>query len=264
MVQDPILKERLFGLTNSEGNHGEDCKEYYFYLDNTPTHSYMKYLYKYPQKAYPYLDLVNTNKSRSRYELEYELIDTGIFDENRYFDIYIEYAKFSSEDILIQITAHNRGKEPSTLNVLPTLWFRNTWFNRGGVDHPKIQEIKTSLQNISVAEALHPVLGKRFLYCEGVAPLLFTENETSYERLFGKPNPTAYVKDGINNYIVNKDSKVVNPSQVGTKVAANYVLNIPEQQARQIRLRLTNLEPRRTSPNSYQPRVLWTVVQPST
>ena len=241
--QDPILKERLFGLTNVEGNHGEDCKEYYFYLENTPTHSYMKYLYKYPQKAYPYLDLVNTNKSRSRYELEYELIDTRIFDENRYFDIYIEYSKFTPEDILIQITAYNRARESSTLNVLPTLWFRNTWIGDEKVDHPKIQEVTTSLHDMTVAEAKHPVLGKFFLYCEEPATLLFTENETNYERLFGKPNLTAYVKDGINNYIVNKDSKAVNPSQVGTKAAANYILNVPAQQARQVRLRLTNLDP---------------------
>jgi hypothetical protein len=241
--QDSILKERLFGLTNAEGNHGEDCKEYYFYLDNTPTHSYMKYLYKYPQKAYPYLDLVNTNKSRSRHELEYELINTGIFEEDRYFDIYVEYAKFTPQDILVQITSHNRGNETSTLDVLPTLWFRNTWFSKEKVERPKIQEVNACLQDTTVAQALHPQLGKFFLYCEGAVPLLFTDNETNNERLFGKPNSTTYVKDGINDYIVNKNSKAINQSLEGTKVAAKYLLNVPAKQTRQVRLRLTNIQP---------------------
>lgn len=205
----------------------------------------MKYLYKYPQKAYPYLDLVNTNKSRSRHELEYELLDTGVFDEDRYFDVYVEYAKTAPEDILIQITAYNRGNNSSTLNVLPTLWFHNTWFGKTqDVSRPKIQVIKTPFKNISAAEAQHPVLGKLFLYCQEAIPLLFTENETNNKRLFGTANLMEYTKDGINDYIVNEERKAINPSQVGTKVAANYVFNVPPQQSRQVRLRLTNLEPK--------------------
>ena len=241
--KDPILKERMFGLTNSEGNHGEDVKEYYFYLDSTPTHSSMKYLYKYPQNAYPYTDLVNINRSRSRYELEYELIDTGIFDENKYFDIYVDYAKQSPEDILIEITAINRGNENANLNILPTLWFRNIWFaSQTPIERPTIKEI-SSMQNTKAVEANHQLLGKRYLYFEGNVPLLFTENETNNQRLFGGVNPTPYVKDGINNYIVNKDINAINPAQVGTKTSANYQLTIPANQSRTIKLRLTTANP---------------------
>src|SRR6516162_5959369 len=179
---DPIIKERLFGLTNSEGNHGEDVKEYYFYLDSTPTHSYMKYLYKYPQRAYPYDDLVATNRSRARTEFEYELLDTGVFDDDRYFDVFVEYAKDSPEDMLIQITVHNRGPDPAELHVLPTFWFRNRWSCEATADKPTLQQVGNSIR------AVDPKLGERYLYCEGKVPLLFTENETNAQRIFGTPN----------------------------------------------------------------------------
>ena len=184
--RDPILKERLFGLTNSEGNHGEDVKEYYFYLDSTPTHSYMKYLYKYPQREYPYRDLVETNGRRSREEMEYELLDTGIFDDDRYFDVFVEYAKGDPEDILVRISVHNRGPEAAQVHLLPTLWFRNTWSSVDDEPKPALRQVG----NESIA-ASHPKLGERTLLCEGAAELLFTENETNVNRLWGKPNPIA-------------------------------------------------------------------------
>jgi hypothetical protein len=174
---DPILKERLFGLTNSEGNHGEDVKEYYFYLDSTPTHSYMKYLYKYPQSAYPYDNIVATNRARGRREPEYELLDTGVFDDDRYFDVFVEYAKDSPEDILIEITVCNRGPAPAALHVLPTLWFRNVWSWGDNAARPLLREASGGLVAVS-----HADLGERFLCCEGAATLLFTENETNNER----------------------------------------------------------------------------------
>ncbi len=193
--KDPILKERMFGLTNSEANHGEDVKEYYFYLDSTPTHSYMKYLYKYPQAAYPYANLIETNRGRSRHEFEYELLDTGVFDQDRYFDVFVEYAKASPEDLLIQITVENRGPEPATLHVLPTLWFRNVWSWGGDVPRPVLRQAAGEAGGGIVAS--HSELGERRLYAEGAAALLFTENETNQERLFNSPNRTPYVKDGI-------------------------------------------------------------------
>jgi hypothetical protein len=231
--KDPILKERLFGLTNSEGNHGEDVKEYYFYLDSTPTHSYMKYLYKYPQAAYPYSDLVDTNHGRSRHELEYELLDTGVFDGDRYFDVFVEYAKATPEDILIQVTVHNRGAEPATLHVLPTLWFRNTWSWGGDVPRPGLRAGGPGVIVASQAQ-----LGERLLACEGAPALLFTENETNAERLFGTPNRTPYVKDGIDGFIVHGRREAVNPDQRGTKVAAHYPLTVGGGQSRTLRLRL--------------------------
>ncbi len=241
--QDPILKERLFGLTNSQGNHGEDVKEYYFYLDSTPTHSYMKYLYKYSQRAYPYTDLVNTNRSRSRYEMEYELLDTGVFSDDRYFDVYVEYAKESPEDILIKITAFNRGNEPAALNILPTLWFRNIWYgSKIPVERPTIKEIKAA-STVTAVEAEHQLLGKRYLYCDGSPPLLFTENENNNKCLFGGTNLTPYVKDGINDYIVDEDVGAVNSAQVGTKTSANYKFTIPAKQSQTVKLRLTNKKP---------------------
>lgn len=239
--KDPILKERIFGLTNSEGNHGEDCKDYYFYLDNTPTHSYMKYLYKYPQEAFPYTDLVNTNRSRSRYEFEYELIDTGIFNDDRYFDVFVEYAKESAEDILIQITVFNRGKDAATLHVLPTLWFRNYWFLSKRIPNPTLREFSRAADTC-IIETEDKILGKRYLYCEGEVPLLFTENETNNQRLFGTPNPTRYVKDGINDYIVHHDSTAVNPD-IGTKVAADYEITVPGGDKTILRLRLSDVFP---------------------
>src|SRR5215213_5520982 len=180
--RDPILKERLFGLTNSEGNHGEDVKEYYFYLDSTPTHSYMKYLYKYPQREYPYGDLIVTNRRRSREEFEYELLDTGIFDGDRYFDVFVEYAKQDSEDVLIRITVHNRGPEAARLRVLPTLWFRNTWSWGDEVRKPELRE-----SSPGAIHATHPELGDYWLYCDGTAELLFTENESNAQRLWRQP-----------------------------------------------------------------------------
>ncbi len=231
--KDPIIKERLFGLTNSEGNHGEDVKEYYFYLDSTPTHSYMKYLYKYPQTAFPYSDLVETNRTRGRQALEYELLDTGVFDGDRYFDVFVEYAKASPEDILVRITIENRGPEPATLHVLPTLWFRNTWSWGGDGARPALRQAAPG-----VIAAAHPELGQRHLSCEGATGLLFTENETNTERLFKAPNRTPFVKDGIDGHIVHGRADAVNPQREGTKAAAHYPLTVPAGQSRTLRLRL--------------------------
>ena len=239
---DPILKERLFGLTNSEGNHGEDVKEYYFYLDSTPTHSYMKYLYKYPQAAFPYANLVDTSQSRSRTEMEYELIDTGVFDRDRYFDVFVEYAKATPEDVLVRIAIHNRGPEPADLHVLPTLWFRNEWAWHGATDRPTLQQV-AALPARGVVKAVHPAIGERYLYCEGDAPLLFTENETNTQRIFGVPNRQPYVKDGINNCVVHGQEGAVNPEKKGTKVAAHYRITVPSGEYRVIRLRLSDVAP---------------------
>jgi hypothetical protein len=234
--EDAILKERIFGLTGSEGNHGEDVKEYYFYLDNTPTHSYMKALYKYPHKAFPYSQLVAENQRRSRQEPEFELLDTGIFDENRYFDVFVEYAKNTPEDILIQIKVINRGQEAKTLHLLPTLWFRNTWSWNGDENKPIIK-----LGNsMNVIEVDHVSLGKRWMYCEGETEFLFTDNETNTEKLFGVLNTSAYVKDGINDYIVHGRKEAVNPDKIGTKAAANYLLTIAAAETKIVRLRLSD------------------------
>ncbi|MBL7849204.1 MAG: glucosidase [Cyclobacteriaceae bacterium] len=241
--KDPILKERYFGLTNGQGNHGEDVKEYYFYLDSTPTHSYMKCLYKYPQSAFPYEDLVHTNGQRTRKEMEYELLDTGIFNDNRYFDVFIEYAKAGTDDILIKISAANRGPEAAEIHLLPTLWFRNDWSswinesNRAR-SKPILKQIKGPAQ-AATAEAAHSTLGTYRLFCEGEVPLLFTENETNHERLFpGSKNESAFVKDGINDFVVN-GQPTVNPDQQGTKVAPHYKLMVEAGQTATIRLRLT-------------------------
>jgi hypothetical protein len=206
--KDAIPKERLFGLNNSEGNHGEDVKEYYFYLDSTPTHSYMKYLYKYPQNAYPYSDLIETNRRRGRSDWEYELLDTGVFNDDRYFDIFVEYAKATPTDILIQISLCNRGVEAANLHVLPTLWFRNTW--TWWPDQPKPSLRQMPEQNTVTIETTHAELGSFMLHCDGNPQLLFTENDTNAERLFGTPNATPYVKDGINNYVVSGRKDAVN------------------------------------------------------
>ena len=239
---DPILKERLFGLTNSESNHGEDVKEYYFYLDSTPTHSYMKYLYKYPQAAFPYDDLVATSKGRNRCDMEYELLDTGIFNRDRYFDVFVEYAKQTPEDILVQIIVCNRGPEAATVHVLPTLWFRNTWSWWPDTPKPSLKQI-TGKGGSPLVAASHTQLGERYLYCEGDVPLLFTENETNNERIFGTANGSPYVKDGINNYVVNEKSDAVNPERTGTKAAAHYRICIDAGQKATIRLRLSDLAP---------------------
>ncbi|KHK02602.1 MGH1-like glycoside hydrolase domain-containing protein [Desulfovibrio sp. TomC] len=242
--KDPILKERLFGLTNSEGNHGEDVKEYYFYLDSTPTHSYMKYLYKYPQAAFPYADLVETNRRRSRDEMEYELLDTGVFDGDRYFDVFVEYAKGEAEDVLVQITACNRGPEEAELHLLPTLWFRNDWaaWIARPQEKPNLKQVMGAAGTSAVAAA-HPIAGEYTLYCEGEAPLLFTENETNSERVFGTPNASAYVKDGINNCVVLGQKDAVNPEKTGTKVAPHYRAMIGPGQSATVRLRLTAQAP---------------------
>src|SRR5215831_18278024 len=243
--KDPILKERLFGLTNSEGNHGEDVKEYYFYLDSTPTHSYMKWLYKYPQRAYPYADLVETNRRRSRTEMEYELLDTGVFNDNRYFDVFVEYAKESPEDILIKITACNRGPEEAELHLLPTLWFRNDWASWITNPSPKplIKQIDGPAGASAIA-ATHNVLGSYYLYCEGDAPLLFTENSTNHAALhLDYPDIGPYLKDGINNYVVHGRQEAVNPERDGTKAAAHYRLKVAPGVSATVRLRLTNQAP---------------------
>lgn len=245
--QDRMLKERLFGLTNSQGNHGEDVKEYYFYLDSTPTHSWMKFLYKYPQAAYPYDDLVLTNQNRSREEFEYELLDTGIFDEDRYFDVFVEYAKGAPEDIWIKITVTNRGTEAAPLHVLPTLWFRHTWSWAGNVSVPRLEKIDGAGHSAVHAYHTDPAftdeLGDYYFYCEGNAPLLFTDNETNNEVIFNSPNDTPYVKDGINNYVVNGDETAVNPEGTGTKVAPHYQLTVQPGETQVIRLRLTKIAP---------------------
>jgi len=235
---DPILKERLFGLTNSEANHGEDVKEYYFYIDSTPTHSYMKYLYKYPQREFPYRDLVETNRGRSREEFEYELLDTGIFDDDRYFDVFLEYAKEGPDDLLIRATVHNRGPEAARLRLLPTLWFRNTW--SWGVDDrkPSLRE-----EAPGVIQASHHELAEYRLYCDGNPELLFTENETNMQRLWGQPNASPYVKDAFHSYVVSGDAGAVNPARVGTKAAAHYVLEVPAGGSKTVRLRLTSARP---------------------
>ncbi len=240
--KDAILKERLFGLTNSESNHGEDVKEYYFYLDSTPTHSYMKYLYKYPQAAFPYGDLVETSRSRSRLEFEYELLDTGVFDEDRYFDIFVEYAKESPDDILIQISIHNRGPEAAELHVLPTLWYRNQWSWHGHLARPSLQQV-AGVSAGSVVKAVDADLGTRHLYCDGDAALLFTENETNTQRIFGVPNRTPYVKDGIHNAVVHGQAGAVNPEKQGTKVAAHYRLTVKPGESQVVKLRLNDIAP---------------------
>jgi len=238
--KDPILKERLFGLTNSEGNHGEDVKEYYFYLDSTPTHSYMKYLYKYPQAAFPYDNLVETNQGRSRQEFEYELINTGVFDADRYFDVFVEYAKESPEDILVQISVHNRGPEAAEIHLLPTLWFRNRW--SWGRDNPR-SVLESADGKSTTLKATDADLGERYLYCDGPASLLFTENETNAKRLFNGENRTPFVKDGINNFIVHGQADAVNLAKTGTKAAAHYRLTVPPGKCESVCLRLTAVAP---------------------
>jgi len=217
--KDGIIKERLFGLTGPEGNHGEDVKELYYYLDSTPTHSYMKMLYKYPQQAFPYARLVEETRTRNRQEPEYELVDTGIFDQDEYFDIFVEYAKVDENDWLCEVTAHNRSDKAAPLTLLPTLWFRNTW--SWGYEQYTYKPILSGIANTQIAVD-HKLLGKYKLYCEDADELLFCENETNSERLYGLPNASLYCKDGVNNYIVSGDRKYVNPNQIGSKAAARY------------------------------------------
>jgi hypothetical protein len=248
--QDPIIKERFFGLSNPEGNHGEDVKEYYCFLDNTPTHSYMKALYKYPQRAFPYRELVEVNGSRSRSEPEYELLDTGIFEENRYFDVVVEYAKASPEDILVRISVTNRGPDPAALHLLPTLWYRNAWswgredqMDRLSPQRPELRAMAGAPGDMQVVYAVQADLGERWFSCEGSPTLLFTENESNAERLWDVPNRTPYVKDGINNAVVHGDLGAVNPANVGTKVAAQYILTMAPGETQAVYLRLSDATP---------------------
>ncbi|NJK63077.1 MAG: glucosidase [Synechococcaceae cyanobacterium SM2_3_1] len=240
---DPILKERLFGLTGGQGNHGEDVKEYYFYLDSTPTHSYLKGLYKYPQAEYPYQQLVDENQQRGRQAQEFELLDTGIFQEGRYFDLTVEYAKAAPEEILIQITVTNRGPETKTLQVLPHLWFRNTWSWGDGEEKPLLQ-LDRQASGYSVISVQHPQIGSFWLYCEHPAPpsevpLLFTENESNLQRLFGVDNPAPFVKDAIHDYVIQGQMDAVNPEQRGTKCAAQYILELKSGASGTLKLRFS-------------------------
>jgi hypothetical protein len=240
--KDPILKERLFGLTNQEGNHGEDVKEYYYYLDATPTSSYLKFLYKYPQAAFPYDQLVAENKKRTRHDPEYELVDTGIFQANRYFDVFAEYAKQTSEDVLIRLTAWNRGPEPARLHLLPTIWFRNRWSWGDFNDSPDARRIDGP-GGTELIELTEFHYGKRWLLVEGSPELLFTENETNMQRLFQTPNRTPYVKDAFHRYLIQNEAAAVNPAKRGTKAAAHFVREIAPGASWEIRLRLLDTNP---------------------
>ncbi len=245
--RDPIIKERLFGLANSEGNHGEDVKEYYFYLDSTPTHSYMKYLYKYPQAAYPYDELVSTNRSRGKHEPEYELLDTGVFDGDRYFDVFVEYAKAAPEDVLVRISVCNRGPDAASLHVLPTLWFRNTWSWADGGARPLLKAMPAKGHAVVQAHHNDPLfqesLADYHLYCAGDASLLFTENESNNVRLFGGENASPYVKDAFHRYLIHGESAAVNPAQQGTKAAAHHAVSVDAGGTKVIELRLTRRAP---------------------
>ena len=243
--RDPILKERLFGLTGSEGNHGEDVKEYYFHLDSTPTHSFMRMLYKYPQRAFPYADLVDENRRRGRSEPEYELIDTGAFDEDRYFDVFVEYAKVDAEDLLMRVTVCNRGPETAPLHVLPTVWFRNTWSWNGDARKGVLQA-RPATGDCAVIEADTIRYGRRWIYFDGAPELLFTENETNTRRLFGFDNGAPYAKDGINDCVVHANRAAVNPLQTGTKAAAHYVADVPAGGSVTFRIRLSPVGPEST------------------
>jgi hypothetical protein len=240
--RDPILKERMFGLTGNEGNHGEDVKEYYYYLDSTPTHSYMKYLYKYPQAAFPYAQLVDENRRRGKGSKEFELIDTGIFDDDRYFDVQVEYAKAATEDLLVRITLVNRAPEAAGLHALPTLWFRNTWSWGRNAVRPRPLLWRADIDG-AVVEVREPRYGTRWLRCDGSPDLLFTENHTNYRRLFGYDDGVRYVKDSINDFIVHGVRDAVNPEQRGTKVSAHYPLAIEGGGSVTLRLRLTDRAP---------------------
>jgi hypothetical protein len=234
--RDPILKERLFGLENQEGNHGEDVKECYYYLDATPTHSYLKMLYKYPQREFPYAQLLEENRRRGRDQSEFELLDTGVFDDNRYFDVWVEYGKASPDDVLMLVTAHNRGPEPAVLHLLPQLWFRNTW------SWAKTSEARPTLaaESKQSVVARHPRLGEYHWYANTAGELLFCDNDSDGQRLFGLRGE-GYFKDAIHEYVVGGQQEAVNPDRQGTKAAAHYVLKIPPSGAGVIRLRLSRV-----------------------
>ena len=237
--RDAILKERLFGLGGNTGSHGEDVKEYYFYLDNTPTHSYQKYLYKYPQSPFPYQKIYEENAKRDKMQPEYELMDTGVFDDDKYFDVFIEYAKADTEDICIKITAHNRGGEAAPLHILPTVWFRNRWSWYEKAEKPVMREVKNAAENLTTIQLTEEKLGDYFLTCEGSSNLLFTENETNYQKMYGGANDSVYAKDGINDYVVSGNEKAVNRQQTGTKAAAHHVFNIAAHSSETVYLRLS-------------------------
>src|SRR5262245_24938772 len=230
--RDPILKERLFGLTNNEGNHGEDVKELYYYLDATPTHSYLKMLYKYPQREFPYASLADENRRRGIGRPEFELVDTGLFDDARYFDVYVEYAQAAPNDICMLVTAHNRGPEAAPLRLLPTLWFRNTWSWKPGAPKPRLRSVRDG-----VVECMHQTLGTFYLHADGDAELLFTENETNVARLYGASGD-AYYKDAFHDYVIGGARHAVNATEEGSKVAAHYLLQVPAGGSVSIRLRL--------------------------
>ncbi len=239
--RDPILKERVFGLTGSEGNHGEDVKEYYFYLDSTPTHSYMKFLYKYPQAEFPYARLVEESRRRGRKELEFELMDTGVFADDRYFDVVVEYAKATPEDILIRVSVTNRGPEAAKLDLLPTIWFRNTWSWDADGQRPRLHRVE-DVKNASAVQLCHNYYGHRWLFCQGAPDLLFTENQTNTRRLYDYSNGSRFFKDGIDDYVIHGKSDAVNPSLHGTKSAAHYRMIIDPGETKVVNLRLTDLE----------------------
>ena len=242
--RDAILKERLFGLTGPQGNHGEDVKECYFYLDNTPSHSYMSMLYKYPQAAFPYQQLLEENARRSRDVAEFELLDSGIFAGDRYFDVFVEYAKDQPEDILVRINTVNRGPEAATLHILPTLWFRNTWTWGRDDSRPFLTQQgdkRSNLANQRCIVAMHPLLGSYILSCEDADDLLFTNNDTNFQKLYGTPNPKPYVKDAFDDYLVHGRHEAINPEKKGTKAAALYTRTLAAGATATLRLRFTNV-----------------------
>src|SRR5262245_55519663 len=241
--KDPILKERLFGLTGNEGNHGEDVKEYYFYLDSTPTHSYMKFLYKYPQREFPYRRLVEENRRRGRRDPEFELVDTGIFDDDRYFDVVAEYAKAAPDELLIRITITNRGPDAAPLHVLPTLWFRNTWSWEPQADRPRLRLDPARGKACILVE--HRELGRPYrLDCDGDPDVLFTANDTNRRRLYGADSSGEFVTDAFHAYLVNRRPEAVHPAQERTKAPAHYRIVLEPGQSSTIRLRLADREPR--------------------
>ena len=250
--RDEIIKERLFGLDGNTGNHGEDVKEYYFYLDNTPTHSYQKYLYKYPQAAFPYQQIYDENAKRDKSQSEYELMDTGVFDDDKYFDIFVEYAKADVEDICIRLTAHNRGDEAAPLHLLPTIWFRNRWSWYEKANKPVMRETENDAPNLSTIHLNEEKLGDYLLTCENSANLLFTENETNFRKIYGGANKSNFAKDGINEYVIGGDQNAVNPQQTGTKAAAHFVFNIAAHSSVTVHLRLSK---KQTDGEQATPRV---------
>ncbi|MBA2605356.1 MAG: glucosidase, partial [Acidobacteria bacterium] len=238
--KDAFLKERLFGLGGNDGGHGEDVKEYYFYADNTPTHSYMKFLYKYPQSEFPYEKLYKENGERNKTQSEYELMDTGMFDEDKYFDVFVEYAKADTEDVCIKIMATNRGSETAPLHILPTVWFRNRWSWYEKSEKPQMEEVKITAENLSLIHLWEEKRGDFYLISGGASRLLFTENATNFEKLYGGKNESPFAKDGINDFVINKKETAVNPQKTGTKAAAHYVFDIAPQASETVYLRLSS------------------------